>query len=334
MTLLLATAFFISYTDSYANDSAKNDKLTMLNVSYDPTREFYQEYNRIFAKYWHDKSGQNVEIRQSHGGSGKQARAVIDGLQADVVTLALAYDIDIIAEKTNSLPADWQSKLANNSAPYSSTIVFLVRKNNPKMIKDWEDLIRSDVKVITPNPKTSGGARWNYLAAYGFALRKNSGDENKAKEFVKKLFANVPILDAGARGSTTSFIQRNIGDVLLSWENEAFLARDEFGADKFEIIIPSLSIVAETPVAVVEKNAAKNGNLAVAREYLEFLYGKEAQELAAKHYYRPANQEIFARYRDKFLQLNMITIKDLGGWQEVQKKHFNDGGIFDQIMKK
>ncbi len=314
---------------------AQADEVELLNVSYDPTRELYEEYNALFAKHWKEKSGgEEVIIKQSHGGSGKQARAVIDGLQADVVTLALAYDIDAIAERAKLLPVSWQEKLPNNSSPYTSTIVFLVKKGNPKNIKDWDDLIKDGVQVITPNPKTSGGARWNYLAAYAFALKKNGGDEAKAQEFVQKLFANVPVLDTGARGATTTFVQRGIGDVLISWENEAFLAKEELGRDKFEIVIPSLSILAEPPVAVVDKSASKRGTLKVAREYLSYLYSKEAQELIAKHYYRPSDKEIAAKYASAFPQIELININDFGGWKAAQKKHFDDGGIFDKIYQK
>lgn len=308
--------------------------IELLNVSYDPTRELYEEYNKVFLKHWKKKSGQDVIIKQSHGGSGKQARAVIDGLYADVVTLALAYDIDSIAERSKLLPSNWQEKYPNNSSPYTSTIVFLVRKGNPKKIKDWNDLVKQGVSVITPNPKTSGGARWNYLAAYAYGLKEYANDETKAKEFIKKLFANVPLLDTGARGSTTTFIQRGIGDVLLTWENEAFLAKEVLGKDKFEIIVPSISILAEPPVAVVDKVAAKKGTLDIAKEYLNFMYSKEAQRLAAKHYYRPTDPEILAENADKFPKLNLVTIKDFGGWREAQAKHFDDGGIFDQILKR
>ncbi|MDX2073218.1 MAG: sulfate ABC transporter substrate-binding protein [Alphaproteobacteria bacterium] len=314
--------------------SAQAEPLELLNVSYDPTREFYQEYNTMFAKHWKEKSGQDIVVKQSHGGSGKQARGVIDGLQADVVTLALAYDIDAIAERAKLLTTDWQSKYPNNSAPYTSTIVFLVKKGNPKQIKDWDDLVKPGVQVITPNPKTSGGARWNYLAAYGYALKKNGNDAAKAEEFVKELFANVPVLDTGARGATTTFVQRGIGDVLLAWENEAFLAKQELGKDKIEIVVPSLSILAEPPVAVVDKVAEKKGTLAAAREYLHYLYGKEAQALAAKHYYRPYDTEVATKYASKFPKLELLTINDFGGWKEAQKKHFDDGGIFDKIMRR
>ena len=306
-------------------------EVELLNVSYDPTRELYEEYNDQFAKFWKTKTGDDVKVRQSHGGSGKQARAVIDGLKADVVTLALAYDIDAIADKAKLLTLDWQEKLPNNSAPYTSTIVFLVKKGNPKHIKDWNDLVKPGVSVITPNPKTSGGARWNYLAAYGYALKQHNGDEAKAKEFVKALFANVPVLDTGARGSTTTFIQRGIGDVLLAWENEAFLAKKELGKDKFDIVIPSLSILAEPPVAVVDKNTARNGTTEVAKAYLEHLYSKEAQDLVARHYYRPTDPEVATKYKRTFPTLNLITIKDFGGWKAAQEKHFSEGGVFDQI---
>ncbi len=307
---------------------------TLLNVSYDPTREFYQEFNAAFAKYWKDKSGQIVIFKQSHGGSSKQARAVIDGLQADVVTLALAYDIDAIAERARLLPQNWQTRLPNNSAPYTSTIVFLVHKGNPKGIRDWNDVVRPGISVITPNPKTSGGARWNYLAAWGYALRHNGNDENKAKEFVTQLYRNVPVLDSGARGSTTTFVQRGIGDVLLAWENEAFLAVNELGKDKFEIVVPSLSILAEPPVSVVDKVASKHGTAALAKAYLDYLYTSEGQEIAAKNYYRPRLKAVADKYASKFPALTLITIDDIfGGWQKAQKKHFDDGGVFDQIYQ-
>ncbi len=313
--------------------TTKKEPVELLNVSYDPTREFYDEYNKSFAKYWLEKEGQEVTINQSHGGSGKQARSVIDGLEADVVTLALAYDIDAIGE-TGILPTDWQQRLSDNSSPYTSTIVFLVRSGNPKGIKDWDDLIKEDVSVITPNPKTSGGARWNYLAAWGYALKQNNGDEEKAKEFVTKLFKNVPVLDSGARGSTTTFVERGIGDVLLAWENEAFLAINELGPDKFEIVIPSLSILAEPPVTVVDKFAEKHGTQDVAKAYLDYLYSEEAQELAAKHYYRPRLKEVADKYQDTFPQIELITIDDVfGGWSNAQKVHFNDGGVFDEIYQ-
>jgi sulfate transport system substrate-binding protein len=312
--------------------STAADPVTLLNVSYDPTRELYQDYNKVFADYWKAKTGQQVTINQSHGGSGKQARAVIDGLQADIVTLALAYDIDAIADKAKLLPKDWQSKLPNNSAPYTSTIVFLVRKGNPKGIKDWNDLVKEGVSVITPNPKTSGGARWNFLAAWAYALKNNNNDEAAAKAFVTKLYANVPVLDSGARGSTTTFIQRGIGDVAITWENEAFLTVNEIGQGQFEVIVPSLSILAEPTVALVEKVAAKKGTTEVAKAYLEFLASEQGQEVAAKHYYRPRNPTVAAKFEKQFPKLDLVTIDQVfGGWQKAQKTHFEDGGTFDQI---
>jgi sulfate transport system substrate-binding protein len=307
-------------------------EIKLLNVSYDPTRELYEAFNVSFAKYWKEKTGQTVTINQSHGGSGKQARAVIDGLEADVVTLALAYDIDAISENTNLLPKDWQKRLPDNSTPYTSTIVLLVRKGNPKKIKDWDDLIRKDVVVITPNPKTSGGARWNYLAAWGFALKKYNGDESKVKDFIKRLYKNVPVLDAGARGSTTTFVERGIGDVLIAWENEAFLALKEFGADKFEIVTPSLSILAEPPVAIVDKVVDKHKTRKVAQAYLEYLYSEAGQKIAAENFYRPRLQSVAKKYEKNFPKINLITIdKVFGGWQKAEKTHFADGGLFDQL---
>jgi sulfate transport system substrate-binding protein len=307
-------------------------EVKLLNVSYDPTRELYQEYNTAFAKHWKEKTGDTVVIQQSHGGSGKQARSVIDGLSGDVVTLALAYDIDAISEKGRLLPADWQKRLPNNSTPYTSTIVFLVRKGNPKGIKDWDDLVKSGVSVITPNPKTSGGARWNYLAAWGYALKKNNNNEAKAKEFVAKLFKNVPVLDTGARGATTTFVQRGIGDVLIAWENEALLSLKE--SPDFELIAPSVSILAEPPVTWVDRVTKKRGTEEVAKDYLNYLYSPEGQEIAAKNFYRPRNEEVAKKFADKFPKLNLFTIDEVfGGWQKAQKAHFGDGGFFDQIQQ-
>ena len=303
----------------------------LLNVSYDPTREFYQEFNDSFAKKWKQETGKSLVVKQSHGGSGKQARAVIDGLRADVVTLALSGDIDVIAKQANLLPKDWQAKFPDNSAPYTSTIVFVVRKGNPKGIKDWGDLVQPGIKVITPNPKTSGGARWNYLAAWAYASRKFGGDESKVKEYVRALYKNVPVLDTGARGSTTTFAQRGIGDVFLSWENEAHLIEKEFPG-KTQIVIPSISILAEPPVAVVEKNAKKNGTEALAKAYLGHLYSSEAQDIAGKHFYRPRDKKALAKWSKNFPQINLVTIdKEFGGWAKAQKAHFDDGGTFDQI---
>ncbi|HEY4368016.1 MAG TPA: sulfate ABC transporter substrate-binding protein [Steroidobacteraceae bacterium] len=304
---------------------------TLLNVSYDPTRELYVDYNKEFVRYWKEKTGNDVEIKQSHGGSGKQARTVIDGLPADVVTLALAGDIDAIATNGKLLPVNWESRLPHNSAPYTSTIVFLVRKGNPKGIKDWGDLIKPGVSIITPNPKTSGGARWNYLAAWAWALKQPGGNEATAKEYVRKLFKNVPVLDTGARGSTTTFVQRGIGDVLLAWENEAFLSIKELGPDKVDIVVPSLSILAEPPVTVVDKVALRRGTREIATEYLKHLYSPEAQEIIARNYYRPIDPQVAAKYAKQFPQVNLVTIKDFGGWAKTQKDHFADGGIFDQI---
>jgi sulfate transport system substrate-binding protein len=305
---------------------------TLLNVSYDPTRELYQDVNKHFVEYWKGKTGQTLTIRQSHGGSGKQARSVIDGLQADVVTLALAYDIDEIAAKGALLPRDWATRLPNNSAPYTSTIVFLVRKGNPKRIKDWSDLIRPGLSVITPNPKTSGGARWNYLAAWAYALKQPGGSDATAREFVAKIFKNVPVLDAGARGSTTTFVERGIGDVLLGWENEALLAVKELGPDKFEIVVPSQSILAEPPVAVVEKIARKHGTAELAKAYLEYLYTDEGQQLVAKHYYRPRNAAAAKAFPDRFPAISLATVDQVfGGWAKAHAAHFADGASFDQI---
>ena len=318
-----------------AGASALKAQAHLLNVSYDPTREFYEEYNKLFAQHWKATTGQDVVVNQSHGGSGKQARAVIDGLEADVVTLAMAYDIDAIAQNGGLLDKNWQSKLPYNSTPYTSTIALLVRKGNPQHIHDWDDLIRPGVKVITPNPKTSGGARWNYLAAWGYALRKSGNNEQGARDYMKKLFANVPVLDSGARGATTTFVQRGVGDVLIAWENEALLALKEFGPDRFEIIVPSATILAEPPVAVVDKVAQRHGTEKVARAYLEYLYSPEAQELAAKHYYRPRLKQIADKYASQFPKVSTFTVADgCGGWQNAQAKHFADGGTFDQIYGK
>ncbi|EIT68291.1 MULTISPECIES: sulfate ABC transporter substrate-binding protein [Hydrocarboniphaga] len=303
----------------------------LLNVSYDPTRELYKNINSAFIAQWKQQSGDTLKIQQSHGGSGKQARAVIDGLEADVVTLALAADIDALADKGKLLPANWQQRLPHNSSPYTSTIVFLVRKGNPKKIKDWDDLIKPGISVITPNPKTSGGARWNYLAAYVHGLQKYNGDEAKSRDFLKALYKNVPVLDSGARGSTTTFAQRGLGDVLLAWENEAFLSLEEFGADKFDIIAPSISVLAEPPVAVVDKVVDKHGTRKAAEAYLKFLYTPEAQEIIAKNYYRPIDPVVAAKYADKFPKIELKTIADLGGWTKTQATHFSDGGVFDQI---
>lgn len=309
-------------------------EIALLNVSYDPTRELYQDFNAAFAKHWQAKAGEKVTIKQSHGGSGKQARAVIDGLEADVVTLALAYDIDAIAERAKLIPKNWQTRLPHNSSPYTSTIVFLVRKGNPKGIKDWDDLVRPGIAVITPNPKTSGGARWNYLAAWGYALQKSGGDETKARDFVARLYKNVPVLDSGARGSITTFVQRGIGDVIISWENEAFLAVKELGQGRFEIVAPSLSILAEPPVSLVDKVVDKRGTRAVAQAYLEHLYSAEGQEIAARHYYRPRLASVAAKYDKRFPKVKLFTIDELfGGWQKVQKTHFEDGGVYDQIYQ-
>ncbi len=316
-------------TGAFARD------ITLLNVSYDPTRELYTDFNAAFAKHWQAKTGDKVTVQQSHGGSGKQARAVIDGLQADVVTLALAGDVDAIHTVAKLLPENWQTRLQNNSAPYTSTIVFLVRTGNPKGIKDWDDLAKPGVSVITPNPKTSGGAQWNYLAAWEFAKRKSGGKEDAAKEFVRALYKNVPVLDTGARGSTTTFVQRGIGDVFISWENEAFLALKEFGKDKFQIVVPSLSILAEPSVSVVDKVVKKKGTEAVAKAYLEYLYSEEGQDIAGKNFYRPRSEKAAAKYSAQFPKVNLFTIDEaFGGWTKAKKAHFTDGGTFDQIFVK
>jgi sulfate/thiosulfate transport system substrate-binding protein len=325
LKILLASSLAISA-------SAKEIKL--LNVSYDPTRELYQEFNPAFAKYWKAKNGDEVVVNQSHGGSGKQAQSVINGLEADVVTLALAYDIDAISQQAKLLPADWQKRLPNNSTPYTSTIVFLVRKGNPKHIKDWDDVVKPGVSVVTPDPKSSGGARWGYLAAYAYALETYGHDDAKARDFIKKLYKNVPMLDSGARGSTITFAKNGIGDVLLAWENEAHLVLKEFGAEKFEIVTPSLSILAEPPVAVVDKNAKRRGTTEIATAYLNYLYSDEGQEIAAKNFYRPRNEAIAAKYAANFSQLKLVTVdQEFGGWAKAQKTHFADGGVFDKIYQ-
>jgi sulfate/thiosulfate-binding protein len=312
--------------------SVASAEVTLLNVSYDPTRELYQDFNSAFATYWKATTGETVSIKQSHGGSGKQARAVIDGLQADVVTLALAYDVDALYERGKLIPKDWQKRLPHNSAPYTSTIVFLVRKGNPKQIKDWDDLVKPGISVITPNPKTSGGARWNYLAAWGYALKKSSNDEAKAKDFVSRLYKNVPVLDSGARGSTTTFVERGIGDVLIAWENEAFLSVKELGSDKVEIVVPSFSILAEPPVSIVDKIVDRHGTRKVAQAYIDYLYTPEGQEIAARHFYRPRLDAAVAKYGKQFPKINLFTIDAVfGGWQKAQATHFADGGVFDQI---
>ncbi|MBX9962653.1 MAG: sulfate ABC transporter substrate-binding protein [Burkholderiales bacterium] len=325
--LLIAAALALTTTVAAGAD------ITLLNVSYDPTRELYQDINAAFAKDWEAKTKDKVSIKQSHGGSGKQARSVIDGLDADVVTLALAYDIDEIASRGRLLPQAWQKRLPNNSAPYTSTIVFLVRKGNPKGIRDWGDLVKPGVAVITPNPKTSGGARWNYLAAWAYALKTFGPDEAKAKDFVGRLYKNVPVLDSGARGSTTTFVERGIGDVLIAWENEAFLAVKELGPDKLEIVAPSLSILAEPPVSVVDKVVDRRGTRKVAQAYLEYLYTPEAQDIIARNYYRPIDLKVAGKYEKQFPKLQLITVDEVfGGWQKAQKTHFVDGAVFDQIF--
>lgn len=312
---------------------AVHAQTALLNVSYDPTRELYQQFNAAFVRHWQTKTGEKITVRNSHGGSGRQARSVIDGLDADVVTLALAFDVDAIAAKAKLLPADWQKRLPNNSTPYTSTIVFLVRKGNPKGIKDWDDLVKPGVAVITPNPKTSGGAQWNYLAAWEYAKRKY-GDDAKAKDFVARLYRNVPVLDTGARGSTTTFVERGVGDVFLSWENEAFLAIKELGPGKFDIVIPSLSILAEPPVALVDVNADRKGTRKVAEAYLQYLYSPEGQEIAAKNFYRPSDPKVAAKYAKQFPKVTLFRIDDaFGGWTKASATHFADGATFDQIYQ-
>ncbi|MCX7082945.1 MAG: sulfate ABC transporter substrate-binding protein [Methylococcales bacterium] len=315
----------------FATYTAQAAEVKLLNVSYDPTRELYKDYNTVFAKYWKAKTGDDVSISQSHGGSGKQARSVLEGLEADVVTLALAYDVDQLYQKRKLIPENWQSLLPNNSSPYTSTIVLLVRKGNPLHIKDWDDIVKPGVSIVTPNPKTSGGARWNYLAAWTYALKHNNNDEAAAQAFVARLYKNAAVLDTGARGSTTTFIEREIGDVLIAWENEAYLALKEFGPDKFEIITPSISILAEPPIAVVEDVARKHGTTEVATEYLNYLYSKEAQEIIGKNFYRPTDPEVAAKYAKNFKPLTLVKIDSFGGWNAAQKKHFADDGVFDQI---
>ncbi|MEY3720202.1 MAG: ABC-type sulfate transport system substrate-binding protein [Pseudomonadota bacterium] len=314
--------------------SAMSAEFSLLNVSYDPTRELYQDFNKAFAAHWKSKSGEDLKIKQSHGGSGKQARAVIDGLQADVVTLALAYDIDEVAQR-GLIAKDWQKRLPHSSTPYSSTIVFLVRKGNPKGIKDWGDLVRPGLSVITPNPKTSGGARWNHLAAWGYAIKQPGGNEKSAQEFLSKMYKNVPVLDSGARGSTTTFIERGIGDVLLTWENEALLAIKELGPEKVEIVVPSVSVLAEPPVAVVDKVVDRRGTRKQAEAYLQYLYTEEGQEIAAQNYYRPTNEKVAKKYAAQFPKVKLLTIDDIaGGWTKAQRTHFADGGVFDQIYQR
>ncbi len=311
---------------------ASGKDFTLLNVSYDPTRELYVDFNKAFAAFHKARTGDTVTIKQSHGGSGKQARSVIDGLDADVATLALAYDVDELHAKAKLIPSDWQKRLPNNASPYTSTIVFLVRKGNPKGIRDWDDLAKPGVSVVTPNPKTSGGARWNYLAAWGYALKRNGNDAAKAEKFVADLYRNVPVLDSGARGSLTTFAERGVGDVFISWENEAFLAVKELGPDRFEIVVPSISILAEPPVTLVDKNVDRKGTRAVSQAYLEYLYSPEGQEIAAKHYYRPRDAKVAARYAGTFSKLSLFTIDEVfGGWAKAQPQHFNDGGVFDRI---
>ncbi|MEB2489933.1 sulfate ABC transporter substrate-binding protein [Peribacillus frigoritolerans] len=333
-SLILAFGVLAGCNSEKTKGDGTSKSVELLNVSYDPTRELYQEFNEAFVKHWKEESGQDVTIQQSHGGSGKQGRAVIDGLEADVVTLALAYDIDAIYEASNLLVKDWQKRLPENSTPYTSTIVFLVKKDNPKGIKDWDDLTKKDVSVITPNPKTSGGARWNYLAAWAFAEKNFDNDETKVKDFMKKLYQNVEVLDSGARGATTTFVERGIGDVLIAWENEAYLTLEEFGDDKYEIVNPSISILAEPPVAVIDEVVEKKGTKEVAEAYLKYLYTDAGQEIAAKNFYRPRDEKVLAEYGDQFANIDMVTVDDtFGGWKSAQETHFNDGGTFDEIYQ-
>jgi sulfate/thiosulfate-binding protein len=334
-TIYLTLSFVIAILALVNPLKLEAAEVTLLNVSYDPTRELYVDFNAAFAKYWEAKTKDKVTVKASHGGSGKQARAIIDGLEADVATLALAYDVDQLNEKAKLIPKDWQKRLPHNSSPYTSTIVFLVRKGNPKKIKDWDDLVKPGVAVITPNPKTSGGARWNFLAAWAYALKHNNNDEAKAKEFVTRLYKNAPVLDTGARGSTTTFVERGIGDVLLAWENEAFLAKKELGPDKVDIVVPSLSILAEPPVTVVDKVVDKRKTRAVAEAYLNYLYSEEGQEIAAKNFYRPTLESVAKKYESQFPRINLVKIDEVfGGWQAAQKKFFADGGVFDEIYFK
>ncbi len=333
-TLLLLPVALLAGCDSSGSSGTGSGAATLLNVSYDPTRELYVDYNKAFVTHWKNTTGQVVSIKQSHGGSGKQARSVIDGLQADVVTLALAGDIDSLVKQGKLLAPDWESRLPDNSAPYTSTIVFLVHKGNPKGIRDWGDLVREGVQVVTPNPKTSGGARWNYLAAYAWAKAQRGGSDATALEYLRKLYAAVPVLDTGARAALTTFAQRGVGDVFISWENEAFLALDEFGDDKFEVVVPSVSILAEPSVAVVDQVVIRRGTRAAAEEYLKYLYSPEGQEIIARNYYRPRDPEVAARYADRFPEIRLVTVQDLGGWAQVQQTHFADGGVFDGLLKR
>lgn len=331
--ILLAGCSSETTGNTAEKEKEKAKSIELLNVSYDPTRELYQEFNKEFATYWKEKTGQTVTVNQSHGGSGSQARSVIDGLEADVVTLALAYDIDAISQQ-KLLSEDWQKRLENNSTPYTSTIVFLVRKGNPKGIKDWDDLTKAGVSVITPNPKTSGGARWNYLAAWGYALDKYGNSDEKAQEFVKNIYKNVAVLDSGARGATTTFVEKGIGDVLIAWENEALLSQKELGEDKFEIVTPSISILAEPPVAVVDKVVDQKGTREAAEAYVNYLYTEKGQEIAAKNFYRPRNEKVAAKYASQFPEVKLFTVDEIfGGWKKAQERHFNDGGVFDSIYQ-
>jgi sulfate/thiosulfate-binding protein len=334
MTLRTAiVALSVVASASFALPSPVRSETTLLNVSYEPTRRFYADVNKAFTARWQAKRGERITVYQSHGGSGKQARSVTFGLEADVVTLALAYDIDAIAQRAKLLPADWQKRLPENSAPYTSTIVFLVRKGNPKQIRDWADLVRPDVSIITPNPKTSGGARWNYLAAWGYALRQSGNDEGKARDFITRLYKNAPVLDTGARGATITFTRRKIGDVLIAWENEALLAANEVGTGEYEVVAPPISILAEPPVAIVDTVVDRRGTREAAEAYLKFLYSPEGQELAARHYFRPRAKDAIERFPDRFANIELMTINDFGGWGQAQKTHFSDGGIFDQIYR-